>query len=241
MSDGIYTALSGAVVQERALDIVANNVANATTTGFRADRVAFEEQLSRAVAGENGPERLRYVALAEVRMDDSAGSTERTGNPLDVALEGDGWFTVDAPQGERLTRAGSFVTDAEGVLMTRDGFPVVGTSPDRRIVVPPDAQGLTIGRDGTIQTDEGELGQLLIRSFAPETLEKEGSTLVVAEGAGEASNASVIQGYLEGSNLNAVTGLHEMIQTTRSFEAFQRVIQTYRSLDERAARELGRT
>ena len=239
MSDGIYSALSGAVAQERALDVVANNVANSGTTGFRADRVAFEEQLS-AARGE-GPETLRYVAVADVRMDDSAGALESTGNPLDVALEGDGWFSVEAPQGERLTRAGSFVTDADGVLMTRDGFPVLGAGPERRIVIPAGTQDLSIDRDGTIRADGNELGQLLIRRFDPTTLEKEGSTLVAFEGAGEPSTASVLQGHLEGSNLNAVAGLNEMIQTTRSFEAFQRVIQTYRSLDERAARELGRS
>ncbi len=243
MSDGIFSALSGAVAQQRSLDIVANNVANANTTGFRADRVAFEEQLVRAANESQGPEDLRYVGVAQIQIDESAGALQQTGNPLHLAIEGDGWFTLGGPDGERFTRAGNFTTDAEGLLMSHDGLPVLGVGEDpeaRRIQIPPGTAQLDVRNDGRVLADGAEVGQLDLRRFDAGALQKEGSTRMIADGDGEAAEVRVLQGTLEGSNLNAVAGLNELIQATRAFEAFQRVIRGYKTIDERAARDLGR-
>ena len=249
MSDGIYAALSGAIAQQRNLDVTANNVANASTTGFRADRVSFEEVLADAGAGEpNAPGQLRYVQVAKVQSDTAAGALQKTGNPLDVALQGDGFFVVDTPQGERLTRAGNFVTDADGVLRTNDGFRVFGVAGDvssggSEIRIPSDASEVKIAADGTIQAGDTVVGTLRIVSVEnPESLEKEGLTRFLADGVAlAASQAEVVQGHLETSNMNAVAGMTELITVSRSFEAFQKVIDTFQQLDNRTARELGKS
>lgn len=241
MGDGIYSALSGAVAQARTLDVVANNVANTGTTGFRADRVSFQEELSRSENGSSSPEQLRFVSISDVVMDPTPGALQQTGNALDMALEGEGWFAVETPQGERFTRAGAFAQGADGMLVTQQGFPVIADGTDGRIRIPPEVQELIVQRDGTILADGETLGSLRLRRFEPDALEKEGASLVRAEGAGTAAEAEVIQGYLEQSNMNAVAGLNEMINASRSFEAFQKIIRTYRQLDDRIARELGRS
>lgn len=240
MSDGIYSALSGAVSQARTLDVVANNVANANTTGFRADRVSFQEEVARSAAGAQNPEELRFVAIAEVQMDQTAGAFKQTGNVLDLAIEGDGWFSVDAPQGERFTRAGSFSTSSDGMLVTKDGFPVLAEGQPRTITIPEGTQNVIVQRDGTVTADEQTVGRLRLRRFEPDEIEKEGSTMVRATGPGVEAQVEVMQGFLEMSNMNAVAGLNDMIQASRAYEAFQKVIRSYRTIDERAARELGR-
>src|SRR6478672_3388640 len=103
MSDGIYSALAGAIAQERTLSVVANNVANANTTGFQGDRVAFSEIAAKQTGAQQQP--LRFVSLDQTRIDMQSGGIEFTGNPLDLALQGDAYFAVQAPGGERYTRA----------------------------------------------------------------------------------------------------------------------------------------
>lgn len=244
MADGIYSALSGAIAQERSLDIVANNVANSATTGYRADRVAFQETLSRAQSQSQTPNSLRYVEVSEVRFDDTQGALRQTGNQLDVAIQGDGYFAIETANGERYTRAGSFVTDAEGILRTHDGHAVMGGEPGQppqRIVIPEGTADVQIAPTGEITADGQAVGRLRISSFERSQLQKEGHTLFVASGAPRpAENVEVVQGYLESANLNAVAGLNELISTSRSFEAFQRVIQGFRQIDERSARDLGK-
>ncbi|MEM1414928.1 MAG: flagellar hook basal-body protein [Myxococcota bacterium] len=259
MSHGIWSATSGAVAQERSLDTVANNVANATTTGYRADRVAFREFLSRAAADGPAPEDIRYTAVDEIVFDDQSGRLQQTGNPLDLALEGDGWFAVEAPEGVRFTRAGSFVIAPDGTLTTVDGLPVMGRPADPanptpvRIRIPDSTGPLTVDADGTIsgtlvdangvQTGGAQrIGQFrLVRFGEGDGLRKEGHTRFVADGVPEEAydTVAVRQGFLEGANVNAVAGMHELITASRSFEAFQKVIDSFREIDQRTAREVG--
>ena len=240
MSDGIWSALSGAVAQQRSLDIVANNVANANTTGFRADRAVFEQALSQAGNDGPAPDALRYVNIADVATDHSAGALQQTEAPLDLALEGDGWFTVRTPAGERYTRAGSFVTDAQGVLMTAAGNPVLGVpegdGPPPTIQIPADTRAVRITDEGNVFADETQVGQIRVVELDG-TPRKEGLTLYTGNGA-EPSDALVRQGFLEMANVNAVAGMNELITVTRSFEAFQKLIDTFQSLDQRAARDI---
>src|SRR3954466_10772961 len=121
MSDGIYSALSGALAQERNLQVTANNVANANTTGFKADRPSFYETLTKVRDPKALSPSLRYVHVADVQTDQGMGAFKLTERPLDVALQGDGFFTIETPKGERYTRAGSFVVDHEGTLRTLAG------------------------------------------------------------------------------------------------------------------------
>lgn len=244
MSDGIWAAVSGAVAQQRALDVTANNVANANTTGFRGDRVAFREALSQA-SGENeaAPDSLRFVSVSQVQASDEAGSLRQTGGTFDLAIEGDGWFSVDTPGGERYTRAGQFSVDQEGILRSADGASVLAWQDEpggstQELRVPTGAAEITIGLNGTISADGSEVGQLAVRSFEEDALTKEGDTRFVAEGTGAASEANVLQGYLESSNINAVAGMNQLITVSRSFEAFQKIIDTFQQMDQRTARDL---
>ncbi len=259
MSHGIWSATSGAVAQERTLDVVANNVANATTTGYRADRVAFREFLSRAQADGPAPEDIRYTAVDEVTFDETTGIMKATGNPFDLALEGDGWFVVEGPEGFRYQRAGSFVVGENGTLTTPDGLPVMGRPQDPqsptavRITIPNPSGPITIDGDGTLRATVVDangvatggsqtLGQLRLVRFAEgDGLRKEGHTRFLADGvpAEAYDTVSVRQGFLEGANVNAIAGMHELITVSRSFEAFQKVIDSFQELDQRTAREVG--
>lgn len=249
MSSGIYSALSGAIAQERSLSVVANNVANANTTGFKADRVAFDEALAQqnqAAAARSGE--LKYTAINRVEADLSAGSTRLTGNDLDFALQGDGYFTIQTPAGERFTRNGAFVMDADGIVRTQSGHALLAETngvnrPGRTLQIPQDASAIALGEDGTLMVDGAQVGKLKLVRFAnPDDVEKEGLTLFKPkQGATPLAldGGSVIQGSLETSNVNAVSGVNELITVSRAFDALQKVIQTFRDIDNRAARDLG--
>lgn len=247
MSDGIYAALSGAVASERALDVVANNVANVGTDGFRGERLAFRETMARAQG--TGPTTLRYTEIEETRVDLGEGPLRETGNPLDLAISGgDAFFSVQTPEGERYTRAGSFVVSTSGVLSTREGYPVLSAGnpgePRPPIVVPSGTTTISVASDGTLSTGEQTLGRVGLVRF------ERGSDLVPAGGALYAPRAGVtptastdatfVQGFLEGANVGPIGGMNELITASRTFESFQRVIQTFRTLDERTARDLAR-
>lgn len=238
MSDGIYVALSGAIAQQRSLDTVANNVANAGTHGFRADRVTFAQTLSRAGAGP-APPSLSYVEAAQTITDPSDGALEVTGNPLDLAIRGDGFFAVQGPNGERFTRDGNFAVDAQGGLRTQAGLPVLGAD-GQPVVLPQGTIDLTVGPTGILSSQGQEIGAIRVARFANvASLTKEGDALFIAsEPALPAENANVVQGAVESANVNAVSGMNELIEAHRAFDAFQRVIQAYKQVDERTAREL---
>lgn len=251
MSDGIYVALSGAVALERALEVVANNVANVGTAGFRADRLTFSESLARAGGPADGgpvPTSLRYVSVGDERIDASAGPLRETGNALDLAVSGgDNYFAVTTPRGERYTRDGAFTVSPDGVVRTRSGDAVLAASPadpaHPELRVPPGTTNLSVGADGTLSSGETIFGRVRVVGLPAASLEHEGSSLLVARGATpvEATDAVVTSGWLEGANVSPIHGMNELVAVTRSFEAFQRVIQGFRDLDTRTARELAGT
>jgi flagellar basal-body rod protein FlgG len=248
MSDGIYSATSGAISQQRSLEVVANNVANATAVGFRGDHVAFREALARAgapgAAGAAGS--LRYVTVSQVKTDASQGGLRQTGNSLDVALQGDGYFAVQTPRGESYTRAGSFVLDSSGVVRTQDGYALLSageSNPRQPVTIPSGTGTVEISPDGSVNADGSPVGQLRIVAFDdPSQLVKEGNLLYSAPAgvvAKPAQNTEALQGFVETANVYAVGSVNELITINRSFEAFQRVIRTFGELEDRTARDLG--
>lgn len=249
MSSGIYSALSGAVGQERNLNVVANNIANVTTTGFKADAIAFNQAL--AAQAQPEPERnasLQYAELTRVEPDLSAGALRQTGKDLDFALLGEGFFTLRTPQGERLTRDGSFVRDAAGKVTTQAGDPVLveggKQEPEgRELIIPPQTKRISVDQDGTIRADGVDVGKLRVRTLVgAQEIQKIGrNQFTAAENAELArpDELGLVQGSLESANLNAIQGLTQMIIANRSFEALQKAIQMFRSLEERTARGLG--
>jgi flagellar basal-body rod protein FlgF len=222
MDNAIYamiTRQSGLLSELRA---VANNVANANTDGFRAEGVIFSEYVS--ALGQDAPS--LSMAAARVRETSfAAGSHGETGGPLDLAIAGDGFFMVATPQGDRLTRAGQFVQNAAGDIVTVEGHPVLdaGGAP---LFVPPGATQIGIAPDGTVSADGQPLGQVgLFLPADPAGLTREDGVMFVAEGGVlPAEGATVAQGFLEGSNVNAVAEITRLITVQRAYEMGQNLL-----------------
>jgi flagellar basal-body rod protein FlgG len=173
--------------------------------------------------------------------DFSEGPSRHTGNPLDVALEGDGFFSVRTPSGVGYTRQGSFSLNPDSVLVTSDGYPVMGDGGEITI----EGQSVAIDQEGYITVDGNEVGRLQIVSFAdPNKLEKVRGTLFKPSASGPApqpvENTVVKQGYLENSNVNAIRMMTDMITEMRMVEAYQRMIRSSDSANTKAINELGR-
>jgi flagellar basal-body rod protein FlgF len=234
VSSGIYVATAGAVAQSNALDATANNIANAATAGFHADRVTFRE----ALAAARSPD-VATVGAGTTRIDTQAGALQPTENPLDLALDGDGYFAVTTPNGPRYTRAGNFQLDDARNLVTADGFAVRGEG-GAPINLPADAQSIAVSIDGTVSADGNALGKLELMRFAPAQVKREGGSLVSATGRPLAGDPPRVRsGMLESSNVNVIRGVVDLVKVSRTYESLMRVIQGYHDIESRAARELG--
>jgi flagellar basal-body rod protein FlgF len=234
VSSGIYIATAGAVAQSNALDATANNIANASTAGFHGDRVTFREALGAARSID-----IANVGAGTARVDSQPGALLPTENPLDLALEGDGYFGVTTPNGPRYTRAGNFQLDDARNLVTADGNAVRGEG-GAPINIPAEAQVIAIAADGTVSADGGELGKLELVRFKATQVKREGGSLFSATGRPEAGEPPKVRaGMLEASNVNVVRGVVDLVKVSRTYESLMRVIQGYHDVESRAARELG--
>jgi flagellar basal-body rod protein FlgF len=234
VSSGIYVATAGAVAQSNALDATANNIANASTAGFHGDKLTFREALSKARSPD-----VALVSAGTARVDTEAGVMQETGNPLDCALEGDGYFAVNTPSGTRYTRAGNFQLDANGTLVTSEGNAVRGAD-GKPITLPTNAANFGIAPDGTVSADGVAVGQLELVKFAPNQMQRAGGSLFTASGKPAAGDPPTVRnGLVEGSNINVVRGVVDLVKVSRTYESLMKVIQGYHDVEQRAARELG--
>ena len=198
---------------------IANNIANASTTGFKAEEVMFSEYIKNL--GGDFPS--LSMATAEVRNTvQTQGGLARTGGPFDLAIEGDGFFLVETPNGERLTRAGSFTPNGDGDLVTMDGYPVLdaGGAP---VFIPQDAGEIGIAPDGTISAGGNPVGQIgLVLPADPLKMTREGGTLFNPQGGFDAAtDGRMMQGFLEQSNVNPIIQIGRMIEVQRAYELGQ--------------------
>jgi flagellar basal-body rod protein FlgF len=232
-----------------------------------ATSAAFKEEIPRKPYTEKDFHKLdgaqsAYAVVEGTYTDFSQGRAKLTGNPLDVALEGKGFLEVLGPQGVRYTRHGSLKLSPEGMLVTTEGFPVLGPGARQEAGAPPvpreelmarairvdTAQPggkLTITNNGTIYQGRTEIGQLSVAEFVdPRLLQKEGSSLfrndITANLAQEATGTEVKQGMIETSNVNAVAEMVELLKASRLFEANEKVVRTYGDLESRAVNDLGK-
>jgi flagellar basal-body rod protein FlgF len=235
VSSGIYVATAGAVAQSAALDATANNIANAGTAGFRADRVTFREALTAAKSVD-----VASVGAGTTRVDTQAGAFTSTGGSLDLALEGDGLFAVNTPNGVRYTRAGNFRLDDERHLVNAEGLKVRGEG-GATIAFPADASTIDVSLDGTIRSGETVVGKLELARYRSDQLKREGGTLYAAIGEPLATGDApkVRSGMLEASNVNIVRGVVDLVKVSRTYESLMRVIKGYHDVESRAARDLG--
>ena len=241
--------LSRQMTLERQLDVVANNIANINTTGFKADKSMFEEYLRTGAHEDNFVGRDRSVSFVQDRAtlhDLAPGPSEQTKNPLDVAIDGNAFLVVQTPGGERYTRDGSMQINSQGQLVTKTGSPVLGTSGP--IVFQPGDKDITIAADGNVTVLEGVnridsvRGKLRLVSFTQaQKLLKEGSNLYAAgEGnnAQPALNAKVNQGFIEKSNVNSVMEMTRMIDVTRAYTQISAMLQQQADMRKSAIEKL---
>jgi len=239
----IYTAMTGAKALEQRQHALSNNLANASTDGFKADLEAFRAVPLRA----EGAATTRVFALeANAGIDSTVGPIRQTDSPLDMAIRGEGWFAVQGEDGRELyTRNGAFVTGADGTLQTQVGLPVLGAG--GTIQIPPNAQVL-VGEDGTLSTQIGTdppvvVGQLKLVNPPIAEMKKLGEGLYQMRDDAQApvdAEVQVVSGALEGSNVNVVESMVGMIAVSRQFEMQMRMIQNAEANETRAASILSR-
>ena len=249
MENALLVGLSRQMVLERQLDVVANNVANVNTSGFKADKSLFQEYLNSGAHEDNfvpADRRISYVQDRGTYKDFSQGPSEQTKNPLDLAIDGGGFLVVQTPAGERYTRDGGLQINNQGQLVTAAGNPVLGNSGP--IVFQPTDHDVSIAADGNITVLEGVnridsvRGKLRLVSFADaQKLLKEGSNLY-APGEGAAAQpdtaSKVRQGFIEKSNVNSVTEMSRMIEVTRTYTQIATMLQQQSDLHKSAIEKL---
>lgn len=221
--DTAYVTLSRQSGLMNEMRLVANNIANANTTGYRAQGLVFSEFV-RDMPGDPS----LSMSRAEVRNTSlQQGFLTETGGQFDFAIEGDGFFMVETPSGNRLTRAGAFSPSADGDLVTMDGHRVLDAN-GAPVFIPPDAASIDVGSDGTLSVEGQLLGQLgVYRVDDPKTLVREGNTQFRADGdIDPVDNPVVLHRFLEGSNVNAIEQVTRMIEVQRAYELGQSFLET---------------
>jgi len=240
VDSGFYAACAGLRAQSQALEVAAHNLANLNTAGFRGQETTFQSLL--AVSRPGVPNVVNSVlnsatnnfgVLEGTHLDMTAGNLETTGNPLDVGIEGGGFFVIQTAGGIRYTRAGSFRVSSSGVLVTAAGDPVLGDpalGAKGEINVP--AGAVSIASDGTLSVNGAVAGSIRLMEFAPGTqLTSEGGTLIAAP-AGSATlvaQPAMKQGALESSNVNSINSVVTLIGVQRQAEMLQRAMSLFDS------------
>jgi len=242
------------------MNMIANNLANVNTNGYKRDTVAFKDTMAYYAHDEireplmncrskplfPEPKNLARPRLAVSQTDFSQGSLYYTGNPLDVAIAGDAFFQFETPQGTFLSRQGGFLLAADGTIVTPHGYPVRGTAGN--IVIPPEARHVHISEDGQVFADDADLGSFaLVTVTDHKALEKLGQNMYklrqgtsAAERPIAVNEARVAQGYIEKANVEVVSEMVNMIEVQRLFEAYQKVIQTSDSIDRQAIQQVAK-
>ncbi len=264
---GVYTALSGAMAQSLKLDTIANNLANVNTPGFKKDQQIFKEYLT---ANEKMPEVIQvpkvpgsvesfydmqggdksFVDTAGTYTNFAQGTLRSTGNPMDVAIDGKGFFEVATPNGVRFTRVGAFKIDGNGQLVTKDGHPVLkageaGADPASRVIRISGQAQVIITDSGDIYEGDNNIGKLsLVDVPQKDSLNKIGASLFDFKSNAKpevvnVESPSFKQGYVEGSNVNVVQEMTDMIATTRVFESTQKAIHAYDSMADKLINVVG--
>lgn len=222
MDNASYTTLTRQSGLLREIQVLANNIANISTTGFRREGLIFSEYVQQ-LDRQEAPLSMAAANAHQTYL--TQGTMSMTGGQLDLAIEGDGFFLIETPQGERLTRAGHFATNAAGEMVTPDGHRLldIGGAP---VFVPAEAGNVAIARDGTISADGQPLGQIgLVQPEDPHQIRRATGVLHEATGPlGPVPEAILYQGFLEDSNVNPISEMARMIEVQRAYEAGQKFL-----------------
>jgi len=259
MQEAMLTGLFGALTTEHRMNMIANNLANVNTNGYKRDTLAFKDTMHTFAHDEireplatvrsdplfPEPKNVARPRIAVAKTDFTQGSMEYTGNPLDLAISGDAFFKVDTGNGSYYSRNGHFVISAEGTVVTPQGWALQGT--DGNIVVPANTKNLHVGIDGQVSADGvliNSVDLVTVENLA--NLKKLGSNLYrpeenveVVEQNALGNGVMLSQGFLEKSNVQVVLEMVNMIETNRIFDAYQKVIQASSTVDREAYSKLG--
>lgn len=243
MNSGMYSALSGNLAAMTRMDVISNNLANVNTPGFKKDKVSFEGLLSSVTTPPAVPQSSTADPILQKEnlfVDYSSGPVVQTGNPLDLTIDGDGFFAIETPQGIAYTRQGNFRLSADGTLVTADGYPVQGQGGGIRIT----GSRVEIDSKGVVMVDGVEGATISLFDFPkPYAMRKTGAAQFVPTdpaAVAQVATGQFRQGHLEGSNVDTVSEMMQMIENSRYFEACQKVILSFNDLTSKAANELGR-
>jgi flagellar basal-body rod protein FlgF len=224
MQSNIYIGLSAQMALQRRLDTVANNVANASTAGFRAEEMSFEE-----LVAQSGKEAVSFVSKGDNHLSMRAGELTETGNPLDIAVRGDSWLAIQTPGGTAYTRDGRMQMTPEGVMTTLEGYPILdaGGSP---LQLDPQGGPVTINKAGTVEQDGNNVGAFGLYRMLPDAKLTRGSGASVVSDVPPVPELDfvsngVVQGYVEKSNVNPIMEMSHLITLQRSFDAVTNALQ----------------
>lgn len=238
MDNAGYVSLARQTGLMRELSSIANNIANVNTTGYRKESVLFGEHVKALGADEPS---LSMATMDRRFVDFTPGDIKETGRTLDFAIEGDGFFLVQTPQGTGLTRAGSFSLNDVGELITTSGQRVLDEG-GGAIVIPPEARTISVSPDGAISADGQQVARLGVVTANEAGLERVGDNAFLATGGYQtATTARVHQGALEGSNVSAVNEIAKLIEVQRTYEMGQKLLSDDDQRIVRTVRELGQT
>lgn len=243
MDNAVYVGVSRQMVLRREMDIIANNIANLDTTGFKVESLMHKTDPGEPARTLGGPRPVKFVAADSVARDFGQGGMNKTGASLDMAIEGEGFFQIQSPTGPRFTRDGRFTTDPTGRLVTQNGLPVLDES-GGEILIDPEKGQVEIGADGTMSQGDERVGKVGMYAFANQgALEKAGdntfrnSSNLQPE---PAATAKLRQGYLETSNVKAILEITRMVEVSRAYESTAKMIDAEADLSRRAVERLGR-
>jgi len=230
METTTYLALSRQLVLRRRMDVIANNIANMTASGFRAEKLLAEQ----VPVDVGRRQTINYVQDVAVVRDLTPGAMTPTNNPLDVAIEGSGYFVIGTDEGDRYARGGQFRLSDLGEITTASGDSVLddGGAP---LAVPAESGAITIAPDGTVSTPDAVIGRLNIVDFDDsQDLQKVGDGLYRTDQAPRpAADARLVQGLLEGSNVRPVVEMTEMMSTVRAYQGTQKIIDSHHEMERR--------
>jgi flagellar basal-body rod protein FlgF len=241
MDNSFVVGLSAQQVLRQRMDVTANNLANMSTAGFKAESLVMRELTEKPAMAADLPKDVAFVDAWMLQRDFATGPLELTGNPLDAAIEGEGFFAVQTPTGTAYTRDGRFSINDAGEIITRNGYPVLGAGGP---IVVDTAQGaIAIGRDGSINQNNLVLGKFDVVAFdTPAGLEKLGDNLWKAtdEAPRPPASISIAGGFVEGSNVNAIAEMTQMIEISRRYESVSKMISDSDQLRSTSIEKLAR-
>ena len=237
MSGAAISSLQVQMTLTRKMEIIADNLANMSTPGFKSEMLAIIPD-----SDGQAPSDQRFAVPMGIARDTREGSLTHTGNALDLAIQGKGYFVIQTPNGERYTRNGRFSLDAQGQLVNSSGLAVLGDS-GGAISFPPEAGKLSISADGTISAASGEVATIGIVTFENEHLLQRvsGGLFIALKAPKPAEKALILQGSIEESNVQAVLQITEMMKVTRGYQSAQRIIQSEHERLRRAIQSLAST